>query len=90
VPTDWGTIFKSVSKTGRLLVVQEDNRTSSFGQSIIAECVAKKEIWPLLKSAPKLIAREDVHIGFHSNLENYVLPHKEDVVREILSIVSST
>ncbi|MFZ4508844.1 MAG: alpha-ketoacid dehydrogenase subunit alpha/beta, partial [Fimbriimonas sp.] len=33
VPCDYDTIVQSVEKTGRLVVVHEDNRTSGFGQT---------------------------------------------------------
>ena len=48
-PFDPSVALASVAKTGRLLVVQEDNRTSSFGQSLICEMVSKPEIWQASK-----------------------------------------
>jgi 2-oxoisovalerate dehydrogenase E1 component len=87
VPCDWATIFSSLRKTGRLLVVQEDNRSCSFGQALISESVSKPEIWKSLKAPPELISRADVHVGFHSDLEKAVLPWKEDVLKKIIALM---
>jgi 2-oxoisovalerate dehydrogenase E1 component len=80
VPCDWETIQDSLAKTGRLIVIQEDNRTGSFGQSIISEVVSRAEMWRLLASRPELISRPDAHIGFHPALEAAVLPSCADIV----------
>jgi 2-oxoisovalerate dehydrogenase E1 component len=82
-PYDPIVASESVAKTGRLIVLQEDNRTSSFGASLISELVSHLEIWKKLKAPPRLIAREDVHIGFHSDLEKLVLPQADKVVTVI-------
>lgn len=79
-PLDVSAVSASVARTGRLLVVQEDARTCSLGQAVIAECMARPEVWKALKAPPQLISRGDVHIGYHPDLENAVLPHVEDVV----------
>src|SRR5206468_5866516 len=42
MPCDWAAIDASVAKTHRLLVVNEDARTGSFGQTIITEMVNSK------------------------------------------------
>jgi len=78
-PCDWDGIFQSIRKTGRLVVVQEDSRTCSFGQSIIAEVSNDVETWRRLRGPPQLVSRDDVHVGFSVHLENAVLPHVEDV-----------
>ena len=90
VPCDQSIILSSLAKTSRLLIVQEDNRTCSFGQSLIADFVSRPEIWKTLKAPPRLISREDVHVGFHSSLEQAVLPRQADVVRSIFELVGST
>jgi 2-oxoisovalerate dehydrogenase E1 component len=82
-PCDWGTIRQSLEKTGRLVVIQEDNRTCGFGQSLIAEAVTRPEIWNLLAARPELVSRPDVHIGFHPSLEASVLPSVSDIVTAV-------
>lgn len=89
VPCDWATIHKSVRKTGRLIIIQEDNKTCSFGQAIISEIMADKETWESLYAPPQLISRPDVHIGFHSALERSVLPWPKDVAVASRSIMGA-
>lgn len=74
VPCDWETIFSSVKKTGRLVVVQEDVKTCGFGQAVISEVLSRHDVWESMYSSPQLVSRADVHIGFHPNLEREVLP----------------
>jgi 2-oxoisovalerate dehydrogenase E1 component len=74
VPCDWNSIRDSIQKTGRLVVVQEDARSCSFGQAILAEVVSRPDYWNLLAGPPQLVSRPDVHIGFHAELEAAVLP----------------
>jgi 2-oxoisovalerate dehydrogenase E1 component len=74
VPCDWAAIDASVAKTGRLVVVTEDARTGSFGQTIITEAVGSQEKFNRFLSPPLLVAREDGHIPFNPVLEYAVLP----------------
>jgi 2-oxoisovalerate dehydrogenase E1 component len=74
VPCDWTAIETSVAKTGRLVVVNEDARTCSFGQAIITEMISTQERFNRLLSPPLLVAREDLHIPFNPVLENAILP----------------
>jgi len=83
VPCDLRTITHSLIKTGRLVIIQEDNRTCSFGQALISDLTADNEVWKRLKSPPKLVCRDDVHIGFHFKLEKAVLPDKNMLIKSI-------
>ncbi len=78
VPCDWAAIEASVAKTGRLVVVSEDTRTSNFGQTIIAEMLGSQARFNSFLSPPLLVAREDGHVPFNPVLEYAVLP---DVAR---------
>ena len=83
VPCDYETITKSVEKTGRLVVVHEDNRTGGFGQTVIAEMTRVPERWNLFLSPPQLVAREDVHIGYNPIYEYAALPDLSQVIDAI-------
>ncbi len=79
VPCDWASLHQSVRRTGRLIVVQEDNKTCSFGQAIISEMMGDKATWDSMYAPPKLVCRSDVHVGFNAGLERAVLPWPKDV-----------
>jgi 2-oxoisovalerate dehydrogenase E1 component len=83
VPFDWETVEQSLAKTGRLVVIHEDNRTCGFGQAIIAEMTSVPERFNLLLSPPQLVARYDVHIPFCPELEYAVLPDLARVMQAI-------
>ncbi|MBX3119773.1 MAG: hypothetical protein KF784_11955 [Fimbriimonadaceae bacterium] len=83
VPCDYETISKSVEKTGRLVVIYEDNRTAGFGQTVVAEMTSKPERWNLFLSPPQIVAREDVPIGFHPTYEYAALPDVDQVISAI-------
>jgi len=86
VPCDYETIVKSLSKTGRLVVVHEDNRTGGFGQTIISEVTCVPDRWNLFLSPPQLVARDDVHIGFNPIYEYAALPDVSQVI-DAISVV---
>ncbi|HRF58779.1 MAG TPA: thiamine pyrophosphate-dependent enzyme [Fimbriimonadaceae bacterium] len=83
VPCDYETITRSVEKTGRLVVIQEDNRTCGFGQAVIAEMTSKPERFNLFLASPQLVSRDDVHIGYNPIYEYAALPDLEEVVGAI-------
>lgn len=88
VPCDYATIVKSLEKTGRLVVIQEDTRTCGFGQALIAEITGNPSWFSLLWSAPQLVSRGDVHIGFNPVYEYAALPSVDDVATAIQSTLA--
>jgi 2-oxoisovalerate dehydrogenase E1 component len=87
IPWDKESIKASVLRTGRLVVVQEDNRSASVGQMIIQELIEDAEVWQALKQPPRLLSRPDVHVGFHPNYEWGVLPLPEDIRNTLFSML---
>jgi 2-oxoisovalerate dehydrogenase E1 component len=88
VPLDMATIEASVSKTGRLLVVQEDAESCSVGQNIISRIAANSDIFTILQAPPTLLAKPDVNIGYNPVLEYTALPDKKDVARKIQELLT--
>ncbi|MBS1717309.1 MAG: 2-oxoisovalerate dehydrogenase [Armatimonadetes bacterium] len=83
LPCDYETITKSVEKTGRLVVVHEDNRTGGYGQAIIAEMTSNPDRWNLFLSPPQIVAREDCQIGYNPIYEYAALPDVNQVIAAI-------
>lgn len=83
VPCDYDTITESVKKTGRMVVLYEDNRTGGFGQAIVSEMISKPERWNLFYAPPQVVAREDVSIGYNPVYEYAALPSIDDVVAAV-------
>jgi 2-oxoisovalerate dehydrogenase E1 component len=89
VPWDREAIIDSLRTTGRLLVVEEDNRTCSFGQTLVSEIIQDAEAWESLVQPPVLISRDDVHIGFNPIYEEACLPSVSEIVRAILGLTGA-
>jgi pyruvate dehydrogenase E1 component beta subunit len=78
VPFDWGTLFDSVQKTGRLIIVEEDNITGGWGAEAAAR-VAESCIGYL--DAPiRRVAAPDTPVPFAPVMENFYIPSVERIV----------
>ena len=79
VPLDRDTVLKSVRKTGRLLVVDEDYL--SFGLSgEISALVAENLDNLTMKASVRRLAVPDVPIPYSRPLEQFVIPQVESIV----------
>jgi 2-oxoisovalerate dehydrogenase E1 component len=83
VPCDYETIQKSLEKTGRLVVIQEDTRTCGFGQAVISEIMSNPTTFNLFLAPPQLVSREDVSVGYNPIYEYAALPDIERVLGAI-------
>jgi 2-oxoisovalerate dehydrogenase E1 component len=71
-PWDRDTVLASVTKTGRCLIIHEDNLTAGFGAEIAAT-IAQDAFWQL--DAPvQRIAPKDIPMPYHPVLLDAVLP----------------
>jgi 2-oxoisovalerate dehydrogenase E1 component len=88
MPWDKDTVMASVEKTGRLVIVQEDGESSSIGQMIISEILGDEDGFSNFMSAPQLVSKPDVHIGYNPIYEYAALPATDDVVAAIRSTMA--
>lgn len=86
VPWDKETVLKSVEKTGRLVVVQEDGESCSVGQMVITEMLADEDRFSNFLAAPKLVSKSDVHIGYNPIYEYGCLPSTAEVIAAIREV----
>ncbi len=85
IPLDKETIFNSVQKTGKVLIVHEDTLTAGFGAEIAA--LISDNCFQFLDGPVKRLAAYDTHIPYHPNLENFILPNKEKIKNAIKEII---
>lgn len=78
VPLDRETVCKSVAKTGRLIVVDEDYHSYGMSGEIIATVVERGVA--NLKAPPRRIAYPDVPIPFSPIMEQFCLPNPDKIV----------
>src|SRR5467141_1770683 len=83
MPWDRATIEKSVRKTRRLVVVQEDTENCSVGQMIISHVASRTDLWSKMVSPPILVSKGNVMIGYNPIYEYAALPDVERIVAAI-------
>lgn len=85
LPLDRKTIVESVKKTGKLLIVHEDNLTGGVGAEVAA--TAASEAFMYLDAPIKRLAALDVpSTPYHPALERAMLPSKAQVKAAILDL----
>lgn len=85
VPLDKETILQSVKKTSRVVVAEEAIKRNGYGAEI-ASMIAE-EVFDYLDGPVKRVAAKNTPIPFSPNLEKYVLPGAEDIVRAVKSVL---
>jgi pyruvate dehydrogenase E1 component beta subunit len=81
VPLDRKAILESVSKTGRLVIVDPANRTNGAAAEISA--VVAEEAFESLRGPILRVTTPDVHIPFSPSMEGPLHPSKERVVEAV-------
>lgn len=84
-PLDVDTIFKSVKKTGKAIIIHEDTLTAGFGAEIAA--LITENCFEFLDGPVKRIGALDTPIAFHPILENAVLPTRDRVYKEVKKLL---
>lgn len=85
-PLDEETIYKSVKKTGKAVVINEDSLTAGFGAEIASQIA--ENCFEYLDGPVKRIAAADTPIPYSPDLENEILPNREKLYSEILKILN--
>lgn len=80
-PIDKETILKSVAKTGRLVVVDEDYY--SYGITAEISAIVASEGFEHLKQPVVRLAIPDVPIPYSRVMEKFVVPDKNDIVKAV-------
>lgn len=85
VPFDEETIIKSVSKTGRLVVVHESVKRGGVGAEIAAN-IMESEAFYYLDAPLQRVAGLNVPIPYNGKLEDYGMPDVNNIKEAILKI----
>ncbi|MBX7117551.1 MAG: pyruvate dehydrogenase [Gemmatimonadaceae bacterium] len=84
-PWDRGAVLASVERTGRCLIVHEDNLTAGFGAEVAA-VVTQEAFWHL--DAPvRRLAPEDIPMPYHPVLLDAVLPDADRIALAIEALL---
>lgn len=86
-PYDWQCLKESISKTGRVIFVNEDTEVTNFAEHLVYRTT--QELFYQLLARPRVVAGKNVPgIGLHPNLEDASVPQKHDIEQAIRDIVS--
>ena len=85
IPLDKETIFKSVKKTGKVLVVHEDKVFGGFGGEVAA--LISEEMFEALDAPVKRLGSEFTPVGFNRILEAATLPNNDKIYRSALQLL---
>jgi pyruvate dehydrogenase E1 component beta subunit len=84
-PFDKETVYTSVRKTNRIVIVEEAAKTGAFGAQVAAWIA--EEIFDHLDAPVCRVAARDLPIPFSPPLEEYVLPQVTDIVAAIRKVL---
>jgi pyruvate dehydrogenase E1 component beta subunit len=84
-PLDRETIRRSVEKTHRVLVAEEDEASVGVGSEIITTAI--EECFFALDAQPMRIHAADVPVPYAENLEKAAIPNVDDVYRGALKVM---
>jgi 2-oxoisovalerate dehydrogenase E1 component len=85
IPLDEETIFNSVKKTGKAVIIHEDTLTGGFGAEVAARI--SDTCFQFLDGPVKRIAAKDSHIPYAPILESAILPSRSVVYKGIKEIL---
>lgn len=85
IPFDAETCVSSVTRTGRLVVLQEGQWFGGIGHSMQSRIM--EEAFYALESAPLVIGALDTPVPFAPPLENHTVPGLEHVIKALRQVV---
>ena len=84
VPLDKELILESVRKTGRLVIVEEDNLTGGWAADVAAIVAEEAFFW--LDAPIKRVSAPDTPVPFAPIMEQFYVPSEERVVQAVKSL----
>jgi pyruvate/2-oxoglutarate/acetoin dehydrogenase E1 component len=85
VPLDWEAIFESVSRTGKLLIVEEDNLTGGWGAEVAARVA--DSCMSYLEAPIGRVAAPDTPVPFAPVMENFYIPSTASIMTKVHQLV---
>ena len=83
-PFDYETLYASVKKTGRLVIVHEDTHTGGWGAEIAA--TTTEQIFDYLDAPIKRVCAPDTPAPFSPPLEDVYVPSKERIKQAVKAV----
>jgi pyruvate dehydrogenase E1 component beta subunit len=87
VPWDEETVMRSVAKTGRLVLVEENPYTGGWGAHIAAHVGAR--MFGDLRAPVHRVTAPDVHVPFNIELERRYIPSSDYVSAQVSELITT-
>ena len=87
VPFDWETLFASIRRTRKLLIVEEDNLTGGWGADVAAR--VDENCFGFLDAPIRRVAAPDTPVPFAPVMEKFYVPSAEKIARVAQDLISS-
>ncbi len=87
VPFDWDTVFESVKKTRKLVIVEEDNLTGGWGAEVAAR--VGESCFGYLDAPIRRVAAPDTPVPFAPVMEKFYVPSVEKIVAVVQELAST-
>jgi len=84
IPFDRETVLESVKRTGKVLIVHEDNLTGGFGAEVAA--IVGEDAFEYLDAPVRRVAAIDTPIPFAPPLEREYMPLEDDIVAAVRAL----
>jgi 2-oxoisovalerate dehydrogenase E1 component len=85
-PFDMDAIKKSLTKTNRILIAHEENKTSGLAGEIAA-CI-NEECFEALDAPIMRVCSKDTPVAYCPDLEEVILPQIEDIEKELRALLA--
>ncbi|MBP9580422.1 MAG: 2-oxoisovalerate dehydrogenase, partial [Parabacteroides sp.] len=86
IPLDKETIFESVKKTSKVLIVHEDKVFSGFGAELAA--MIGTELFHYLDAPIQRVGSVFTPVGFHPKLERAILPDTDRIYKSATELLA--
>jgi 2-oxoisovalerate dehydrogenase E1 component len=86
-PLDMETIRKSLSKTNKLVILDESTKTGGVGATISA--AVSEELFDLLDAPVKRLCMDDAPVPYATTMEKAVVKRGEDLVQGVFDICTN-
>ncbi len=89
IPYDWDGLVESVSRTRRLLLINEDTEVTNFGEHLARRVT--DELFGVLLAPPRVLAGKNLPgIGLSDELEKASVPQPDDIERAVRELAATS
>ncbi len=86
LPIDWTTVYGSVRKTGKVLIVHEARLTGGVGAEVAARIAG--DLFEHLDGPVMRLASKDAHNAFAEPMEQFIIPTQDKIAEAVRALAA--